>query len=302
MNPKEGPIRTDSRTSDGLMLIDVLVSKHHEGLDHYGYLGILPFAKYVGNDGILEPERPRSAIMISTVKQVGAQALANGKYKIDLIIISGAAKRTFPGLEVDTIPDPTMGAGKFIIGQDVLQYGRIDLLDNGDRFLLRLCYHTDPNCEHKQDEDHSFMAANYLRDHRITEYAIEAELIAVLSPEYLSTSGSLGWKGITRTDKPSDELAEITIELNSSASANGLPAFTAIHTASYVIPKDVLRKTPQNFWVTEVIQNAIDNFQLDLSEQITGSKLKNFRLPGHDDSAQWFADMVIERHGAMVAV
>src|SRR5690606_11720135 len=118
-------------TSNGLMLIDVLVSNHQEGLDHGGYVGILPFAKYVSSDGILDPERPHSAIMVSTARQVGAQLQPNGKYKVDMIIISGAAKRTFSGLEVDTIPDPTMGAGKYIIGKDILQYGRIDLLDNG---------------------------------------------------------------------------------------------------------------------------------------------------------------------------
>lgn len=302
MNPKEGPIRTDSRTINGHMLIDVLVSNYHEGLDHHGYIGILPHARYVGSDSILDPERRRSAIMVSTVRQVGAQLQPNGRCRIDMIIISGGAKRTFAGLEVDTIPDPTMGAGKFIIGQDVLQYGRIDLIDNGERFLLRLCYHTDPNCEHKQDEDHSFIAASYLVDHRITEYEVEEELVSVLSPEYLTTSGSLGWKGIARADDPADEVARITVALHTSANANGLPALKASHEATYSIPKEVLRKTPKNFWVTEVIQNAIDNLQLDLSERISGSKIKDFRLPGHDDSANWFADIVIVRHPNTVAV
>lgn len=302
MNPKEGPIRADSRTTNGQMLIDVLVSNYHEGLDHNSYIGILPHARYVGSDGILDPDRPRTAIMVSTVRQVGAQLLPNGRYKIDLMIISGGAKRTFAGLEVDTIPDPTMGAGKFIIGQDVLQYGRIDLIDNGERFLLRLCYHTDPGCEHKQDEDHSFIAASYLVDHRITEYEVEEELVSVLSPEYLTTSGGLGWTGITRADGPADEVAQITITLNTSANANGLPALKATHEASFSIPKEVLRKTPKNFWVTELIQTAIDNLQLDLSERISGSKIKDFQLPGHDDSANWFAHIVIERYSGMVTV
>lgn len=241
-------------------------------------------------------------MQLGVTRQIGVQPQPNGFYKIDLVILSGQAKRTFSGLEVGVLPDPVMGADKFIIGKDVLQFSRIDLIDKGERFLLRLCYHTDPNCEHKQDEDHSFIAASYLIDHRITDYEVEEELVSVLSPEYLTTSGSLRWKGIARADDPADEVARITVALHTSANANGLPALKATHEATYSIPKEVLRKTSKNFWVTEVIQNAIDNLQLDLSERISGSKIKDFRLPGHDDSAKWFADIVIERYPTTVAV